>query len=118
MRIFALLALLPVAVACSSSSSGSSGGTCDSAWSKAAAACSAANSMQQMQLFLAQCNNPTQLAPGCGMQATALADCVKNASSFTCDMNGQPHAAGCDSQESAVGTCLIAGLSDAGLTTD
>ena len=96
-----------------SSSSGTSGGSCADAWNKAVAACPAVSSNQQS--FLQQCNNPSEF-PGCASQASAFADCIKSASSYTCDSLGQPHAVGCDSQANAVGLCVLAW--DAGLTTD
>jgi hypothetical protein len=98
-----------------SSSSGSSGGSCNDAWKKAVAACPGASSNQQV--FVQQCNNPSQF-PGCGSQGAALADCLKGASSYTCDMAGQPHAVGCDSQSTAFGACILRSFGDAGLTTD
>lgn len=113
--LFVSVAALAAFMGCSSSNS-SSGGSCNDAWNKASAACPMVQTTQQT--FLADCNNPSSAFPGCGPQASALAACEKAASSYTCDSNGQPHAAGCQSQEGAVGVCVAAQFADAGLGGD
>jgi hypothetical protein len=109
-----LLVIVSGLLACSCG--GSKQGTCDDAWNKAAAACPSAASTTAQQQFLQQCNNP-QSFRGCESQASALTDCVKKSSSFTCNSNGQPSAVGCSGQANAFGACIL-GQFDAGLPSD
>jgi hypothetical protein len=83
----------------------STGGTCNDAWNKGATACPRAPSTTKDQ-FLQQCNNP-QGFTGCVSQASALSDCVKKATSYTCDSNGQPQPVGCDNQAFDLSACLF-----------
>jgi hypothetical protein len=68
--------------------------------------------------FGVEFNDPSQLAPNCAMQGSAFADCIKSASTFMCDSNGQPHAVGCDPEATAVAACASGGPGDSGLTSD